>query len=211
VTNLSRKRLECIEKTDTEQERQGKMEDEKILDLYFARNQRAINETQDKYGTFCGSIAKRILRNPEDAEECVNDTWYRAWNAIPPARPTRFSAYLAKITRNLSLNLLTRENAKKRGSDTYEACAEELEEALPARDGNVEETVDAVALGKIVSGFLREQNETARRVFVQRYFYFETVEKIAADSQLSESGVRMSLLRSRKALRDVLIREGLTL
>ncbi|MGN1022770.1 MAG: RNA polymerase sigma factor, partial [Lachnospiraceae bacterium] len=179
--------------------------------LYFARNQRAINETQDKYGKFCGSIAKRILRNPEDAEECVNDTWYRAWNAIPPARPTRFSAYLGKITRNLSLNLLSRENTKKRGSAAYEACLEELEEALPSPLGSCEEVVDAAALGKIVSGFLREQSETARRVFVQRYFYFETVETIAKDSQLSESGVRMSLLRSRKALRDVLIREGVSL
>lgn len=187
------------------------MDDEKILDLYFARNQRAINETRDKYGTFCGSIAERILNNKEDAEECVNDTWYSAWNAIPPARPSHFQAYLAKITRNLSLNARSRERAKKRGSGAVESCIEELWDVLPGTLGNCEETVDEVALGKIISVFLREQTETARRVFVQRYFYFESVSTIAKDSNLSESGVKMSLLRTRKALRDVLIQEGITI
>ncbi len=174
------------------------MEDEKILDLYFARNQRAINETQDKYGTFCGAIAERILFNKEDAEECVNDTWYSAWNAIPPSRPSHFRAYLAKVTRNLSLNARAKESAKKRGSGAVDI-------------GSCEAAVDELALGKILSAFLREQSETARKVFIQRYFYFESVKTIAKDSSLSESGVKMSLLRTRKALKDVLIREGISL
>ena len=187
------------------------MEDEKILDLYFARNQRAINETQDKYGTFCGAIAERILFNKEDAEECVNDTWYSAWNAIPPSRPSHFRAYLAKVTRNLSLNARAKESAKKRGSGAVDSCMEELEEVLPGTIGSCEEAVDELALGKILSAFLREQSETARKVFIQRYFYFESVKTIAKDSSLSESGVKMSLLRTRKALKDVLIREGISL
>lgn len=185
------------------------MEDDKILDLYFARSERAITETQNKYGTFCGRIAGRILRSREDADECVNDTWFAAWNAIPPKRPTFFRAFLAKITRNLALNVLEKSEARKRGEGETESCLEELEEVLPSAANGLENTADEIALGRILNRFLAKQSESARKIFLQRYFYMLPVDEIAVGCHLTPSGVRMSLLRTRKALKDTLEEEGI--
>ena len=187
------------------------MDDRDLISLFFRRDESAIQKTSEKYGHYCFTVAWNILFDREDSEECVNDTWYSAWNAIPPSRPSHFRAYLAKVTRNLSLNARAKESAKKRGSGAVDSCMEELEDVLPGTIGSCEEAVDELALGKILSAFLREQSETARKVFIQRYFYFESVKTIAKDSSLSESGVKMSLRRTRKALKDVLIREGISL
>ena len=187
------------------------MEDDALRALFRERSETAITETDAKYGRTLRGIANEMLQNRQDAEEIVSDVLLTAWNAIPPSRPSHFRAYLAKVTRNLSLNARAKESAKKRGSGAVDSCMEELEDVLPGTIGSCEAAVDELALGKILSAFLREQSETARKVFIQRYFYFESVKTIAKDSSLSESGVKMSLLRTRKALKDVLIREGISL
>ena len=152
------------------------MEDLQIIDLFFDRNEQAIQETDAKYGRLCFSVANRILESNEDSEECVNDTWLRAWDEIPPTRPNHFSAFLCKITRILSLKKLEFSNAMKR-TPSFIVSFEELESVLS--DEHIAPGTEAVELGILISNFLRREKADARNVFLRKYLFFDTVEEIA--------------------------------
>ena len=185
------------------------MDDRAIIDLYWERSERAIGESGKKYGRLLYSVADRILHSPEDSEECVNDTWLRAWNAMPPARPEILSAFFAKITRNLSLNRLEKRNAKKRGSGEAAAAVEELSEILAdTRTSSPEGEAEMLELTEILNRFLADLPKEKRQIFLKRYWYLCSVREIAAELQLTESKVKMTLLRTREKLAEQLKKEG---
>lgn len=186
------------------------MEDGEIVDLYWARDENAIIETQIKYGRYCYCIAHNILYNKEDSEECVNDTYLNAWNAMPDLRPNRLSTFLGKITRNLSLNRWERYNAAKRGSGQVVLALDELHECVPARD-SADQIVDDLALAEILDRFLAGLPKEKRMIFMRRYWYMSPIAEIAADYSMGESKIKMSLLRTRKELRQLLEKEGVSL
>jgi len=185
------------------------MEDTAIIDLYWKRDEQAIVETDQKYGKYCHAVAYNILNDVEDSRECVNDTWLRAWNAMPPARPGILSAFFAKITRNLSLNRLEKRNAKKRGSGEAAAAVEELSEILAGtRTSSPEGEAEMRELTEILNRFLAELPKEKRQIFLKRYWYLCSVREIAAELQLTESKVKMTLLRTREKLAEQLKKEG---
>ncbi len=186
------------------------MEDEKIVSLYFERNEEAISESVTKYGNYCHTISYNVLRNLEDTEECVNDTWIHAWNAIPPTRPVSLKAFLGKIARNLSLNRLQENNAKKRGNGETNALLDELQEILSAPQ-TVEEEVEAKLLKEMIDSFLAGLSEKYRIVFMQRYWYFYSVEEIAKLNGYTVNNVKSLLFRTRNRLKDYLEKEGISL
>ena len=186
------------------------MEDKDIIRLYFERSEKAISETALKYGALLSGIAFGILRSREDAEECVSDTYKKAWDSIPPGEPKRLSAYLGKITRNLSLNRYSQLTAQKRGGGSRDVALEELEECIPA-EGDVQRQVEDAELAELINGFLDRLNRESRIIFMRRYWYFCTVSEIAADMHASESKVKMSLLRTRKKLKQYLEKQGVAL
>ncbi len=183
------------------------MEDRNIIDLYWQRSEEAIAMTASKYGPYCRSIAWNILYNSEDTEECVNDTYLRAWNTIPPQRPRILQTFLGKITRNLSLDRWRKIHAQKRESCVLLAL-EELEECIPGSDGNLSEDL---AIREALNGFLRSLKPEQRKVFLRRYWYFCPVKEIAEDYGISESKVKMLLLRTREKLKAHLESEGVVL
>jgi RNA polymerase sigma factor (sigma-70 family) len=186
------------------------MDDEKIVDLYWQRDENALAATTVKYGAYCISIARNILTNPQDAEECVNDTWLSAWNAIPPHRPSRLSIFLGKITRELSLNRYKQRFSKKRGNGELALALDELEECVAGGE-TVEQAVEYELLGKIISDFLRNQQEESADIFVRRYYHLCSVRRIAGEFYMSESKVKSILFRMRKKLRNHLESEGIIL
>jgi RNA polymerase sigma-70 factor (ECF subfamily) len=183
------------------------MEDVSIIELYWARSQDAIVRTKEKYGRLIYSICIRILRIAEDALECENDTYLKAWDSMPPNRPDHLSAYLGRIARNLSLDRCEREHAMKRGGSQIPLILEELEECIPA-------SLDSglpLELRDLLNRFLEGQTERARILFVRRYWFGDSVKEIAERYALGESLVKMTLLRSRNALRAFLEREGISI
>ena len=142
------------------------MEDSQIIDLYWARLEQAIQETDTKYGGYCRAIAHNILKSMEDSEECVSDTWLRAWNAMPPQRPSVLSAFLGRITRNLSLDRYKAARAEKRGGSSFPAALDELSECVPA-GGSVEQTMDERELGQAIDRFLRTIPEKQCSLFLR--------------------------------------------
>lgn len=183
------------------------MEDDKIIELYFSRDERAIRETENKYGQYCYRIAYNILTSAEDSEEVVNDTYVSAWEAIPPHRPNIFSAFLAKITRRLSMKRLRFNTAAKRGGDSVDVALDELSQCIPAH-GSVAEDVEAKEVGEMIDRFLQKLRTDDRRIFVCRYFYLENVDDIIRAFGYSRSKVYRSLDRTREKLRQYLIKEG---
>lgn len=181
------------------------MDDQKIIDLFFDRQEAAIAETDRKYGKLCLNVAKNILKSSEEAEECVNDTYLAAWNAIPPARPRYFSAFLCKITRNLSLKKLEHQTAAKRQAGTV-ISLDEIEEILP--DDRLNPEVGEGQLQALLNAFLRSEKESARNVFLRRYWFFDSVEDIARRYGFSQSKVKSMLFHSRNRLREFLKKEG---
>lgn len=182
------------------------MEDDRIIELYWRREETAITETDKKYGRYCFAIARNILWSEEDAKECVNDTYVGAWNAMPPHRPTFLSAFLGKITRRLSLKRLRGALAGKRGGGETAASFEELEECIPAEKG-IDEWIETTVLTGILNEFLDTLTDNERRVFLRRYWYFDSVKTIAAGFGYSESKVKMMLKRTRDKLKDRLCEE----
>lgn len=176
------------------------MEDERIIDLFFERSERAISECQKKYSAYCSSIAANILGNHEDTEECVSDTWLRAWNAIPPARPSRLSIYLGKITRHLAIDRYRKGAREKHGGSQMALCLEELSECVGA-DAFIEEKV---IVKDLMESFLRSLEKEDRDIFLFRYWYLMPNEQIASRFSLSESAVKMRLVRMRKKLKEYL-------
>ena len=184
------------------------MEDEKIIDLYWNRSENAISETAGKYGGYCYSIAYRILTNQEDAQECVNDTYMAAWNAMPPKRPAILATFLGKITRHLSIDRWRSQNRVKRGGGEMVLALEELEECIDSGE-SVEKALERKELAMVFNRFLDSLPETERRVFLCRYWYLDPVKDIAAAFGFSGSKVTSMLYRTRGKLRTVLEKEGL--
>lgn len=184
------------------------MEDHQIIDLYWARSESALSETAGKYGKYCHYIAYGILHNDEDSEECVNDTYLRAWNSMPPHRPEKLSAFLGKIVRNLSLNRYELYTAEKRGGGQIALALDELEECIPA-GSEVDLPVRENALVDAINRFLASMPAESRKLFMRRYWYFRSIKEIALEYGLSESKVKMTLLRARNSLKQFLEKEGI--
>lgn len=182
------------------------MEDRGIIELYFNRDQRAVEETRAKYGGLCHSLALNLLGVAEDAEECVNDCYLAAWNRIPPERPRSLRAYLARLTRNLAVSRYRRNRASKRYTG-MEAQLEELAECLPSRE-DVEVELERRELGALISRWLDGLSERDRRLFIRRHFYGAAVEELARELSEKPNTVSQRLRRLRLELRDVLEREG---
>ena len=184
------------------------MNDIEIIELYWSRDQTAIEETDKKYGPNCHRIANDILANREDSEECVNDTYMAAWNSIPPQRPLRLSAYLYRIVRNFSLIRLREFHAQKRGGGKMDLILSELEECVAAPSG-VEKDYEAKELTEEIERFLYSLSTDDRRIFVHRYWLTLPSKEIASRLGFKESKVNTSLHRSRIKLHEHLLKEGL--
>ena len=183
------------------------MEDDRIVDLYWQRNERAIAETAAKYGAYLRSISRQILSNAEDAEECVNDTYNDAWQSMPPHRPSILSTFLGKITRRISIDLWRKYSAEKRGGGETALALEELEECVSGT-GDVEAEVERLELQKKLNAFLLALPRTDRQVFMCRYWYLDSVSDIAKQFACSESKIKSMLYRTRNRLRAMLEKEG---
>ena len=181
------------------------MTDREIVELYWQRSERAIAESETRHGSACRALAQRILRGGADAEECVSDTWLRAWNAIPPARPDSLRAFLLRLTRNAALDRLRASSAAKRGGEVT-AVLDELGEIAGAADASGE--VEARELGAAVNAFLRTLNAREADIFIRRCFYAEPVGEIARHCGLRPNAAAVSLSRTRKKLKAYLEREG---
>lgn len=184
------------------------MEDATIIDLYFSRSEQAIRETDRKYGRYCHRIARSLLGNDEDAEECVNDTYLAAWNAIPPHRPRVLATFLGKLTRRISIDQIRRRAAAKRGNGELLPLLDELSETLPSSAPTPQEELDRAEMAKCINAFLASLPENDRRVFLCRYFYGDPIADIASSFGFSESKVKSMLHRARERLRYHLYEEG---
>lgn len=182
------------------------MEDSKIVELYWERNEDAINQTSIKYGKYCSKIAFNILFNEEDSKECVNDTYLGTWKSIPTNRPEKLSTYVGKICRNLALNMYEKMTAAKRGGCQTEVCIDELNEI--SGDFEPDKEVVLSELTESINQFLSDISTDARKIFVKRYWYMENVKDIAKELEVSESKVKMTLLRTRDKLKAHLLKEG---
>ena len=184
------------------------MEDRQIVELYWQRSEQAVAETDRKYGRYCEAIAYAVCSDRQDAEECVNDTWLRAWNAMPDERPTALGAFLGRITRNLAINLFERKNRQKRGGGQMTVALEELEDCIPGRE-DPQRQVELEELRQALGRFVAELNETEKMVFTARYWYLKSVEEIAGRMGFTQSRVKSLLFRLRRRLGRYLEEEGL--
>lgn len=180
------------------------MEDKEIIDLYFARDEQAIEETKISYGRLIYSVAHDILGDEPDSEECESDTYVRTWNALPPERPNFFSAFLCKITRNLALNKV-REGKRR---PKVEFIFDELNEAIPDTEGDL---ADEIQLRDALNDFLEGLPNTKRQIFVKRYFFMREIKDIAREMNITVSSVKVSLSRTRKELRGFLDSRGIVI
>ena len=183
------------------------MEDEQIIELYFRRDQDAIVQTELAHGAKLNALANRILMNHEDAQECVSDTYMKAWETIPPTRPSYFYAYLAKICRFLCFGRLDWNNAAKRKAEIVELSAE-MELCIP--DPSRERQMESQELAGLLNEFLGTLPEESRKIFLRRYWYADSITEIAQRYQMGESKVKTRLFRTRNALRSFLEKEGIT-
>ncbi len=182
------------------------MDDSRIIELYFARDESAIKETKASYGRLIYSVALAILDSHTDSEECENDTYLRAWESIPPTRPTYFSAFLSKITRNLALNRMRDE--KRRKPLGTELVFEELDEVLPDVGGDITEDIE---LRDALNDFLSSLGKTKRQIFMKRYFYMKDIKTVAREMGIAKGSVKVTLHRVRLELRDFLESRGIVI
>lgn len=182
------------------------MEDTEILELYFARSEQAIAETDRKFGSYCYTIAYNILSNREDSEESVSDTYLAAWNAIPPRRPNLFRAFLGKLTRHISIDRWRKYSAQKRGGGEMPLALEELEDC--AGGGDAESALAEKELTRLLNAFLAGLPETERNVFLCRYWYLDSIQTISQRAGFTQSKVTSMLHRTRGKLRKKLGEEG---
>ena len=182
------------------------MEDNAIIKLYFDRNETAISETDRKYGAYCRTLSNRILLDLQDADECVNDTWLRAWYSMPPHRPNVLRQFLAKITRNVSLDRYRSANAEKRGGGEVELALEELAECIGGGDPAEQAELDALRDTMLL--FLDSLPVKEQKLFLLRYFYLEKIAQIAEKYNMKDANVRLILSRTRKKLKEFLHEEG---
>ncbi len=185
------------------------LEDAQIIEMYWARTEDALLETQNKYGRYCHSIAYNILHDTEDSEECVNDTFLSAWNSMPPHRPQKLSFFLGKITRNHALNRYEMYHAQKRGAGQAELVFDEISECIPNSEDGAEPT-DEIFFKEVLNRFLRSLPEETMIIFLRRYWFFCSVKDIADSLALSESKVKVTLMRTRDKFRAFLEKEGVT-
>lgn len=186
------------------------MNDEQIVGLYLERDEQAIAESEKKYGAYCMKIAMNILSSELDSEECVNDTWLRAWRSIPPQEPTNLATYLGKITRNLSINRYKMKYAEKRAINEFTVSLDELDECVPGGEA-VENEERVGQIRDSINDFLHTQKELDRKVFVCRYFYCDPVAEIAKRFEISESRVKSLLFRMRSRLKAHLEADGIAI
>lgn len=186
------------------------MDDNKIVELYLLRDENAVKETSEKFGTRLRALAYGIVNDRETAEECENDTYMEAWNTIPPNEPRSYLyAFLARITRHISLNCCRDRSRLKRSAFICELSAE-MEECLPAPD-DVQCRVDDMVMAEAINGFLDKLDEEKRNIFIRRYWYMESIDEISKRFALSQSKVKTTLFRCRGRLREHLNKEGYTI
>ena len=185
------------------------MEDETIIGLYNDRDEAAITQTDKKYGGYCRTVSYNILQSRPDTEECVNDAYLRTWNAIPPEQPRSLKAFVGRITRNLSLNRLAERRAAKRGGGRYQAIYDELDASLS--HATAPDALGEIELRDLLNRFLETLPEERRNTFIGRYWYFQSIAEIAAQTGFTQSKVKMQLKQSRDALREHLKKEGVTI
>lgn len=183
------------------------MEDMEIIELYWQRDERAVQESDTKYGRLCRSIALRLLESMEDSDECVSDTWLRAWNTIPPQRPEILRAFFAKITRNLALDRCRRASAQKRGGGELNAALEELSGCVSG--GDLESEMERRELVRVLNEFLHSLDERERDIFLRRYWLADSVAAIAKRSGMSANAISLRLMRLRTKLKEHLEKEGI--
>lgn len=186
------------------------MKDEEIVELYWQRSEDAIKETSTKYQAYLSKIAYNILSDFEDSKECVNDTYLAAWNSMPEHRPSVLSTYLGKIARQISIDVFRKKNSLKRYASEYALSLSELEESFSDR-ATPEQTFDAKILDEAINTFIRSLPEESRKVFIGRYYFFDSVKKIAAYCGISETNVKAILFRARQKLKEYLVKEGFSL
>lgn len=182
------------------------MDDVRLVELFWQRDERALDIVREQYGKLCHGIAYRLLGNEQDAEECENDTYLAAWNAIPPARPHSLAAYLGRITRNLAVNRYYAATAQKRSGELTQLLPELCEVA----GGSVEEAFDSAHTATLITAFLKTETADGRRLFLRRYWYGDAVEKLAREYGCGESAMKMRLQRQRERLRRFLQEEGVS-
>lgn len=181
-------------------------EDKTIIEMFFSRDEKALQETEQKYGKNLSYLAYHILRNQEDAEEAVSDTYLNAWNSIPPQKPVSLFAYLAKLCRNNALDKLDRKHAQKRNAEIV-ALSEEMEMCIPDNLHSMENSLNENEISEYINEFLKTLSKESRILFIRRYWFSESIKEIAAHYSMSESKVKTSLHRTRKKLRDFLERK----
>jgi len=187
------------------------MDDKEIIDRFWTRSESAITAISDKYSKYCRVIAINILGNAEDAEEVLNDTYFRIWNAIPPGRPNNLRAFIGRIARNLSLDKLEKKKTGKRGGGQFDAILSELEECIADSRNSFDERAESEVITAALNTFLSEQNAENRRIFVRRYWRAASIEEIAVDFGMSVGKVKTILFRMRIKLRKHLESEGIYL
>lgn len=183
------------------------VEDKQIVELFWARNEQALSETHKKYNRYCHNIAFNILNSNEDSEECVNDTYIRVWNSIPPTRPKWLSVFLGRITRNLALDRFKAKKAQKRGSGRADVALDELMGCVSINPGM--DISDDIALRNALNSFLHSLPEESMRVFLKKYWYMNSVSEIADELSITESKVKILLHRTRNSLKAYLEKEGI--
>ena len=184
------------------------MEDAAIVDLYWQRSDQAISETDHKYGRYCHAIAYNFVKNKEDAEECVNDTWFRAWNSMPDKRPSVLSTFLGAITRHLAISVYRGKTSQKRGSGEMPLALDELSECVPT-GADLEQEYEIKEFEEAVGMFVESLPEAEQKVFVARYWYLAPVSEIAEKMHFTQGKTKSMLFRIRNKLREYLREEGL--
>ena len=179
------------------------IDDEKIIDLFFERSEQGIRELDNKYGAVCHNLSYNIVNNRQDAEECVNDAYLGAWNAIPPAKPNPLLSYIVKIVRNISLKIYWRKEAAKRSSH-YTIALEEIEACI-ADQKTVEDEIEAIELARIIEDFLDTLTVENRVIFMRRYWFADSYKDIAELVGLSEKNISVRLTRIREKMKQYLI------
>ncbi len=186
------------------------MEDSKIVELYLNRDEKAIYETKQKYEKYCSYIACNILDSSQDSEECINDAYLAIWNSIPPSKPSSLRAYLGKIVRNIALNRYHKNKAKKRNFGV-EIVLDELSEVISDTSNDGRNLTDELTLKYALNTFVGSLKKETREIFVRRYWYLSSVKEIALDYGISESKVKVTLLRTRELLKNFLEQEGIVI
>ncbi len=184
-------------------------EDREIVKLFLERDEGALREVRDKYGSMMDRLARNVVGDASDAEECVSDALLAAWNSIPPQEPEKLGPYMARLTRNVSVDRLRRETTAKRGGGVADVSFCELEECIPGDVGSLEELADREEIARVINGFLSESGRSGRIIFVRRYWYMDSIPDIASSLGFTESKVKMTLSRMRKKLREKLEKEGI--